>query len=105
MRFRFIAAHAGTWPVRTACGVLGVSASGYHAWRTRPDSARTVANREVLADIRRLHVSHHGRYGSPRLQMAALGSAARPSVRRSTARRSCAMASKQPAASQRRAWS
>ena len=38
-------------------------------------------------------------------RMAALGSAARPSASRSTTRRSCAMASKQPAASQRRAWS
>jgi transposase InsO family protein len=27
-----------------------------------------VANREILTDIRRLHASHHGRYGSPRLQ-------------------------------------
>ncbi|QTI81200.1 IS3 family transposase (plasmid) [Roseomonas marmotae] len=70
MRFRVIAAHAGTWPIRTACRVLGVSASGYYAWRTRPKSARAVANRQILADIRRLHASHYGRYGSPRLQVA-----------------------------------
>ena len=70
MRFRLIAAHAGTWPIRIACRVLGVSASGYYAWRDRPDSARAVANRQILSDIRRLHASHHGRYGSPRLQAA-----------------------------------
>ncbi|PZO61718.1 MAG: IS3 family transposase [Pseudoxanthomonas suwonensis] len=70
MRFHFIAAHADTWPIRTACRVLGVSVSGYYAWRARPESARTVANRQILADIRRLHASHHGRYGSPRLQAA-----------------------------------
>jgi transposase InsO family protein len=50
--------------------VLGVSASGYYAWRDRPDSARAVANRQILADIRRLHASHRSRYGSPRLQAA-----------------------------------
>jgi putative transposase len=70
MRFRVIAAHADTWPIRTACRVLGVSASGYYAWRTRPESARTVANQQILTDIRRLHTCHHGRYGSPRLQAA-----------------------------------
>jgi transposase InsO family protein len=70
MRFRLIAAHAGTWPIRIACRVLGVSASGYYAWRDRPDSARAVANRQILADIRRLHASHRSRYGSPRLQAA-----------------------------------
>jgi transposase InsO family protein len=50
--------------------VLGVSASGYYAWRDRPDSARALANQQILADLRRLHASHHGRYGSPRLQVA-----------------------------------
>jgi transposase InsO family protein len=70
MRFRVIAAHADTWPIRTACRVLGVSSSGYYAWRTRADSARALANQQILADIRRLHASHHGRYGSPRLQAA-----------------------------------
>ena len=70
MRFRVIAAHAGTWPIRTACRSLGVSSSGYDAWRDRPDSTRALANQKILADIRRLHASHHGRYGSPRLQAA-----------------------------------
>lgn len=70
MKFRFVAAHAGSWPVRTICRVLDVSASGYYAWHVRRDSARTAANRPLLADIRRLHAHHHGRYGSPRLHAA-----------------------------------
>lgn len=40
------------------------------AWRGRPDSARAVANRALLADVRRLHAEHHGRYGSPRMHAA-----------------------------------
>jgi hypothetical protein len=44
------------------CRVLEVSASGYCAWRSRPQSARARANRTLLGDIRRLHAEHHGRY-------------------------------------------
>lgn len=70
MRFGFIEQHARTWPVRTMCRVLEVSASGYYAWRGRPESARTTANRVLLGDVRRLHARHHGRYGSPRMHVA-----------------------------------
>ncbi|WP_408903686.1 hypothetical protein [Roseomonas acroporae] len=36
MKFRFIADHADTWPVRTTCRVLGVSASGTTPGGTGP---------------------------------------------------------------------
>jgi putative transposase len=62
--------HAGRWPIRLMCRVLEVSASGYYAWRNRTDSARVVANRALLTDVRRLHGEHHGRYGSPRMHAA-----------------------------------
>jgi putative transposase len=67
MRFRFIEQHARTWPVRLMCRVLGVSTSGYYAWRSRPESPRTLANRHLLGTIHRIHVAHRGRYGSPRV--------------------------------------
>jgi len=70
MSFRFIRDHADRWPIRLMCRVLEVSASGYYAWRNRPDSARAVANRALLTDVRRLHAEHHGRYGSPRMHAA-----------------------------------
>lgn len=70
MSFNFIRDHAGRWPVRLMCRVLEVSASGYYAWRSRPESARAAANRMLLADVRRLHAEHHGRYGSPRMHAA-----------------------------------
>ena len=70
MSFKFIRDHADRWPIRLMCRVLEVSASGYYAWRNRPESARARANRTLLADVRRLHAEHHGRYGSPRMHAA-----------------------------------
>ena len=51
MRFRFIEDHRDEHPVRLMCRVLGVSPSGYYAWRGRPESARAAANRVLLADF------------------------------------------------------
>ena len=52
------------------CRVLQVSASGYSAWRDGSDSARLVANRRLLNDVRPLEAEHRGRYGSPRIHAA-----------------------------------
>jgi hypothetical protein len=70
MSFNFIRDHAGRWPVRLMCRVLEVSASGYYAWRNRPERARSAANRKLLFNVRRLHAEHHGRYGSSRMHAA-----------------------------------
>ena len=67
MRFRLIEDHQGVWPVRVMCDALSVSPSGYYAWRSRPDSPRKIANRDLLADIRRVHAQHQERYGAPRV--------------------------------------
>ncbi|MBP1807771.1 transposase InsO family protein [Rubellimicrobium aerolatum] len=52
------------------CRVLTVSPSGYYAWRSRPESSRAKANRQLVAEIRRIEVRHQGRYGSPRMHAA-----------------------------------
>lgn len=70
MRFRFVEDHRDEFPIRLMCRVLGVSASGYYAWRTRPESPRAAANRELLAEVHRLHERHRGRYGCPRIHAA-----------------------------------
>ena len=55
------------YPVRTMCRVLGVSSSGYYAWRARPQSARARANELLLDRIREIHATSDETYGSPRI--------------------------------------
>lgn len=63
--FRFIEREKAT--IRTACRVLGVSPSGYHAWRTRPKCERALGD-EILADIiARIHAESRRTYGAPRI--------------------------------------
>ncbi|MEN3233020.1 IS3 family transposase [Methylobacterium ajmalii] len=70
MTFAFIEPHATTWPVRLMCRVLGVSPSGDYGWRSRPESARSASNRQLLDDVQRIHAEHQRRYGSPRVHAA-----------------------------------
>ena len=67
MRFGFVDEHRKVWPVRMMCGVLGLSASGYYAWRGRPQSPRAAANAALTEDIRLIHAESSGTYGSPRV--------------------------------------
>jgi len=54
--------------VRTMCKVLGVSASGFYAWRDRPPSQRAVANVVLTEQIRQAHAGSDGIYGMPRIR-------------------------------------
>jgi len=65
--FRFIAAERAGHSVKTLCRVLGVSRSGFHAWLSRPLSARAVSDELLLERVRQLHVASRRTYGSPRI--------------------------------------
>jgi putative transposase len=49
------------------CRVLGVSASGYYAWRTRGTSQRATNDARLLEQIRAFHQASRGTYGAPRI--------------------------------------
>lgn len=70
MTFGFVDEHRHLWPVRMICAVLGVSVSGYCAWRRRRESRRRVENRTRLGDIRHVHAESGGCYGAPRIHAA-----------------------------------
>ncbi len=53
--------------MRILCEAVGVSPSGYYAWRTRGPSARGVADDALAAEIRRSHARSRGTYGVPRI--------------------------------------
>jgi putative transposase len=55
-------------PVAVMCRVLEVSESGYHAWRQRPPSARSVENARLEAEIKAAHQRTRETYGPERLQ-------------------------------------
>jgi putative transposase len=68
VRYGFIEAHRGCWPVRLMCRVLRVTPGGYYGWRGRPASPRA-RRREALVDtIKAIHGEVKARYGSPRIR-------------------------------------
>jgi hypothetical protein len=69
MRFRFIEDRRADYPVRILCDVLEVSPAGYYAWRSRPESRRSTANRQLVNEIKRVYRDAYGRYGSPRIHI------------------------------------
>jgi putative transposase len=54
-------------PAQVACRVLGVSESGFYAWRSRAPSARAIRHVWLTDLIRRVHHSSRGTYGSRRV--------------------------------------
>src|SRR5690606_20288622 len=53
--------------VVTLCRVLGVSTSGYYAWRTRKTSQRALEDEVLKARIMEIYVESRRTYGAPRM--------------------------------------
>jgi putative transposase len=66
-RFRLIEAEQAGHSVVRLCRLLGVSPSGYYAWRKRPPSARARADAALTTTIREVHAASRGTYGAPRV--------------------------------------
>jgi len=62
-----VTAHQAVHPVATMCRVLGVSPSGYYAWRKRPLSTRARTDVALTAHIAGVHRESRGTYGVPRI--------------------------------------
>jgi putative transposase len=67
MIYRLIDAKKAAIPVRRSCRLLGVSSSGYYAWKRRKPSLRQYADMILLAHIRQYFALSHETYGSPRM--------------------------------------
>jgi transposase InsO family protein len=53
--------------VKISCEILGVSRSGYYAWKDRPEAERTKQNRMLVEKMKMIHEESRGTYGAPRL--------------------------------------
>ena len=71
-----MSANQADFPIATMARVLGVSESGYHAWRGRAPSARAVEDKMLLKRVRTVHATSRETYGSPRIhaELRATGS-------------------------------
>ena len=67
MRFMLIDGAKAAFPVHRRCSVLGVSQSGYFAWKGRPACRRQGDDLLLLAHIRSAFALLGGTYGSPRM--------------------------------------
>jgi putative transposase len=65
--FNLIDAERASYPVAVLCRVLGVSKSGYYAWRGRPPSERRRQDALLTEKIREIHSRSRQTYGYPRV--------------------------------------
>ena len=65
--YRFMSANQARFRVATMARVLGVSPSGYYAWRRRPPSVRARADAELRARVQAIPGRSRGTYGAPRI--------------------------------------
>lgn len=70
MKFAFILAEKANYPVALSCRLLGVSRSGFYAWRNRLPSQRERRDRRLQAEIAAIHKGSQATYGSPRIHRA-----------------------------------
>jgi len=67
MKYLFIEKHQSKYRVELQCCVLGVSRSGYYAWRERQQKGENRSYQVLIEHIRRIHRKSRCTYGSPRI--------------------------------------
>jgi putative transposase len=67
VKFAFIAKHRGIWPAAWMCEALGVSRGGFHAWLTRPRSARSRREEDLAGKVRASFLASDRTYGARRV--------------------------------------
>lgn len=67
MKYAFILAKAVAYPIIVMCRVLGVSRSGFYAWKADPVTKRDARRAPLAAKVRKVFKASRGTYGSPRV--------------------------------------
>jgi putative transposase len=66
-KYEFVEQLKALHPTTRLCRVLGVSPSGYWAWKKRVSSARATANAQLQERIVAVHTASRATYGAPRI--------------------------------------
>lgn len=69
MKFAAIAAEKAHFPIALMCRVLEISRAGYYASRGRPESRRSMSNRQLGAKVQEVYELSRRNYGSPRVYL------------------------------------
>jgi putative transposase len=77
-----VKANQGLFRVSAMCRVLGVSPSGFYAWRSRTPSRRAQEDAALTERIRAIHEHSRGTYGVPRVHAELLVEGTRVSRKR-----------------------
>ena len=67
MIYQFIADAQSEYPVTRLCQTLGVSVSGYYAWKKRPESQHSREDGDLTQAIEQAYLASRACYGSPRI--------------------------------------
>ena len=70
MKFRFIQKNRGTYTVKKACTMLGVTRGGYYAHIKRPKSKSQIEREALAGFVIELFNEHKERYGANRISRA-----------------------------------
>jgi transposase InsO family protein len=70
VKFAWVDAEKAHFPIEVACNVLGVSRSGFYAWKKRPPSSQSKKRAKLAVEIAAVHKKSSRRYGSPRIHRA-----------------------------------
>ena len=68
MKFSLIEELRSRLPVRRLCALMGVSASGYYAWRSRPDCDHAREDRRLCVQVRAAFKASRETYGARRIR-------------------------------------
>jgi putative transposase len=72
MRYQYIREHRQEYSVKRMCQLLGVTRSGYYAWRPEKAGVRELENRVWMEQIRKEYKTSRQTYGSPRIRASLL---------------------------------
>ena len=67
MKFAWIQTEKASYPLTKLCRWLGVTPSGFYAWRQRPASTHAREDRRLKVRVQASFAESQQRYGSPRI--------------------------------------